>query len=198
MRIQSLSRRRSRIRRCTRGRGKSRARSAEGSTPVTSRWNSPASKATTIPATMWRAKGARRRLSPGSAVRSLDTPQGHILQFGHRTCSGISSGGVDHTSVEIVPGGFWMRAKYAIAAVAAALLAAAVPAVAHHSFAAEFDASKPITVKGTVTAMDWVNPHSHLRFDVKAEDGTVEHWTAECLPPNGLYRQGWRKTSVKA
>jgi len=91
-----------------------------------------------------------------------------------------------------------MRAKYAIAAVAAALLAAAVPAVAHHSFAAEFDASKPITVKGTVTAMDWVNPHSHLRFDVKAEDGTVEHWTAECLPPNGLYRQGWRKTSVKA
>ncbi|HEY1335971.1 MAG TPA: DUF6152 family protein [Bryobacteraceae bacterium] len=91
-----------------------------------------------------------------------------------------------------------MRAKYAIAAVGAALLAAAVPVMAHHSFAAEFDASKPITVKGTVTAMDWVNPHSHLRFDVKAEDGTIEHWSAECLPPNGLYRQGWRKTSVKA
>jgi len=90
-----------------------------------------------------------------------------------------------------------MRAKYAIAAVGAALLAAVVPVMAHHSFAAEFDASKPITVKGTVTAMDWVNPHSHLRFDVKAENGTVEHWSAECLPPNGLYRQGWRKTSVK-
>ena len=54
-----------------------------------------------------------------------------------------------------------MRAPYAILAVSAALLAAAVPVMAHHSFAAEFDSSKPITVKGTVTAMDWVNPHSH-------------------------------------
>lgn len=78
------------------------------------------------------------------------------------------------------------------------LLLSALPAVAHHSFAAEFDATKSISVSGTVTKMDWVNPHSHLMFDVKAEDGTIQHWAAECLPPNGLYRQGWRKDSVKA
>lgn len=90
-----------------------------------------------------------------------------------------------------------MRVKCTILAANLALLAAAVPVLAHHSFAAEFDSSQPITVKGVATAMDWVNPHSHLRFDVKAEDGTIEHWSAECLPPNGLYRQGWRKTSIK-
>jgi hypothetical protein len=91
-----------------------------------------------------------------------------------------------------------MRKISAIAAVCAGLPLAALPVVAHHSFAAEFDASQPITVKGTVTKMDWVNPHSHLSFDVKAEDGSSQHWSAECLPPNGLYRQGWRKDSVKA
>ncbi len=90
-----------------------------------------------------------------------------------------------------------MKKSSAILAVCAGLLFAALPVVAHHSFAAEFDASQPITVKGTVTKMDWVNPHSHLMFDVKAEDGNVQHWSAECLPPNGLYRQGWRKDSVK-
>jgi DNA/RNA endonuclease YhcR with UshA esterase domain len=81
---------------------------------------------------------------------------------------------------------------------AAGLLLSALPVLAHHSFAAEFDATKPITVKGTVTKMDWVNPHSHLRFDVKADDGTIEHWSAECLPPNGLYRQGWNRNTIKA
>lgn len=90
-----------------------------------------------------------------------------------------------------------MRIKSAVLLCGAGLLLSVLPLMAHHSFAAEFDASKPITVKGTVTAMDWVNPHSHLRFDVKAEDGTIQHWSAECLPPNGLYRQGWRKSSVK-
>jgi len=90
-----------------------------------------------------------------------------------------------------------VKMKSAVLAAGAGMLLSVLPLVAHHSFAAEFDASKPITVKGTVTAMDWVNPHSHLRFDVKAEDGTIQHWSAECLPPNGLYRQGWRKTSVK-
>ncbi|PWU02271.1 MAG: hypothetical protein C5B51_21125 [Terriglobia bacterium] len=91
-----------------------------------------------------------------------------------------------------------MRITLAFLTAVAGLSLSALPVLAHHSFAAEFDASKPITVKGTVTKMDWVNPHSHLRFDVKADDGTVEHWSAECLPPNGLYRQGWRKDSIKA
>lgn len=91
-----------------------------------------------------------------------------------------------------------MKWKSAVLAAGAGFWLAALPVLAHHSFAAEFDSTKPVQVTGTVTAMDWVNPHSHLRFDVKGEDGTIQHWSAECLPPNGLYRQGWRKTSVKA
>jgi hypothetical protein len=90
-----------------------------------------------------------------------------------------------------------MRTKLAAVIVGAGLLAASRHAWAHHAFSAEFDANKPVKLQGTVTKMDWVNPHSHLRFDVKAEDGTIEHWSAECLPPNGLYRQGWNKNTIK-
>ena len=90
-----------------------------------------------------------------------------------------------------------MRAKFAILAAGAALLAAAVPVMAHHSFAAEYDSTKPVTVKGTFVKMDWVNPHSWIHFSVKSDDGKVTEWTAEALPPNGLYRQGWRKDSLK-
>jgi hypothetical protein len=91
-----------------------------------------------------------------------------------------------------------VKIRLSVLAAGAGLLLSALPVLAHHSFAAEFDATKPITVKGTVVAMDWVNPHTHLRFDVKGEDGTIQHWSAECLPPNGLYRQGWNKTTIKA
>jgi len=91
-----------------------------------------------------------------------------------------------------------VKIKSAVLAGSVGLFLSALPVMAHHSFAAEFDSTKPVEVKGVVTEMDWVNPHSHLRFDVKAEDGTIQHWSAECLPPNGLYRQGWRKGTVKA
>jgi hypothetical protein len=74
----------------------------------------------------------------------------------------------------------------------------AIPLAAHHSFAAEFDGSKQITLTGIVTKVDWVNPHAYIYVDVKGEDGTVVNWGIETGAPNALYRQGWRKGDLKA
>jgi len=74
----------------------------------------------------------------------------------------------------------------------------AVPLWAHHSFAAEYDNSKPVSVTGKAVKMDWVNPHSHLIFEHTTPDGKVEKWVAETPPPNGLYRAGWRQRRYRA
>jgi hypothetical protein len=78
------------------------------------------------------------------------------------------------------------------------LLAANLPIFAHHSFAAEFDGNKQITLTGVVTKVDWVNPHAYIYVDVKGEDGAVVNWAIETGAPNVLYRQGWRKDDLKA
>ena len=80
---------------------------------------------------------------------------------------------------------------------AAGLAVAPRVASAHHSFAAEYDASKPVTLKGKVTKVDWVNPHSWVHIDVTGPDGKVTNWSCETAPPNILYRQGWRRDSLK-
>lgn len=87
-----------------------------------------------------------------------------------------------------------------IGALASALLfaAAASSASAHHSFAAEFDANQPVTLKGTITKMEWINPHSWLHIDVKNDDGTVTPWMIEGATPNTLLRRGFTRDAVKA
>ena len=88
-----------------------------------------------------------------------------------------------------------MRTKLAtvVFIVGFAMWGAATSVSAHHAFAAEFDAKKPVNFKGTVTKMEWVNPHTWLHVDVKKPDGTVENWAVEAGTPNVLFRRGFTK-----
>ena len=90
-----------------------------------------------------------------------------------------------------------MRATFTLLT-GAGLLLAAIPVLAHHSFAAEFDSTKPITLEGKFIKMDWVNPHSWIHLSaLNKETGKIEVWDVETGPPNTLYRNGWRKDAIK-
>ena len=78
-----------------------------------------------------------------------------------------------------------------------ALLAAAAPVVAHHSFAAEFDANQTVNLKGIVTKIEWMNPHTYFYMDVEEADGAVVNWGLEMGSPNGLMRAGWTRNTLK-
>jgi hypothetical protein len=79
----------------------------------------------------------------------------------------------------------------------AGVLFSRLPVFAHHSFAAEYDSSKKVEVKGTVTKFEWTNPHAHFYVDVKTPDGKIEHWNLELASPNMMVRNGWTRRSLK-
>jgi len=92
-----------------------------------------------------------------------------------------------------------MKSRWSVVAVAVAgvaLLLGAVTANAHHSLSSEFDISKTVTITGTVTKMEWTNPHAWLHVEVKDEQGQMALWNIEFGSPNALYRRGWRRTDL--
>jgi hypothetical protein len=92
-----------------------------------------------------------------------------------------------------------LRITPTICAAAAGLLLAVTPLLAHHSFAAEYDSTKPVTLQGKFIKMDWVNPHSWIHLEAaNPATGKMETWDVETGPPNTLYRNGWRKDAIKA
>jgi hypothetical protein len=91
-----------------------------------------------------------------------------------------------------------MKLNLGIAVAGAALVLGALPVMAHHSFAAEFDANKPVNLSGTVTKVEWLNPHIWIYLQAKDENGKVAQWQCEGGAPNSLVRNGWTKESLKA
>ena len=85
-----------------------------------------------------------------------------------------------------------------LVAVATAFLLVSVPASAHHSFAADFDAAKPVSLTGTLTRIEWTNPHAHIHLDVAGQAGVVTSWNIELGTPNALMRGGWLRNSLKS
>jgi Family of unknown function (DUF6152) len=91
-----------------------------------------------------------------------------------------------------------MRSVGFIMLLADALVMGALPASAHHAFAAEFDVNQPVKVHGVVTKVEWVNPHAWIYVDVKSADGKMVNWKFELGPPSALFRLGWRKDAIPA
>ena len=91
-----------------------------------------------------------------------------------------------------------MRMQLIALSVGLGVVTATAPASAHHAFAAEFDSTKPIKLRGTVTKMEWINPHTWIHIAVKRPNGTVEAWAIEGGPPNALFRRGFNRNSLPA
>ncbi len=89
------------------------------------------------------------------------------------------------------------RMGFLVAFATACLVSLAPAASAHHSFGAEYDFKKPVTLHGIVVKWEMINPHSYITLDVKNDDGTVTRWSVQAGAPSFLYRNGWRKDSIK-
>jgi len=89
-----------------------------------------------------------------------------------------------------------MRAKAAVVVAALGALVVSIPVAAHHAFAAEYDGAKPVKLRGSVTKMEWINPHAWIHLDVKNPDGTVTKWMIEGAAPNALIRRGFNRNSL--
>jgi hypothetical protein len=102
---------------------------------------------------------------------------------------------VENLGLEVFMRAF--RCKLGILAASAGLVLSAVPAWAHHSFAAEYDANKPVELKGTVSKVEWTNPHARFYVDVKDASGKVVTWNLELASPNVLIRNGWTRKALQ-
>jgi len=89
-----------------------------------------------------------------------------------------------------------MQNKFLAILIGAGLLSTAAPIWAHHAFTAEFDGDQPLKLKGTVTKMEWINPHAWIHIDVKDDGGKITSWMIECGSPNVLLRRGMTKNSI--
>lgn len=90
-----------------------------------------------------------------------------------------------------------MEIGSALVVAGAAFLVGAVPVVAHHSFATQYDAKKPVEMKGTITKVQWTNPHARFYIDVKDDQGQLQNWNWEMASPNVLARNGWKRDTLK-
>jgi hypothetical protein len=89
-----------------------------------------------------------------------------------------------------------MRNRTLVLATVLGVSIAAAPAWAHHAFSAEFDANKQVTLRGTITKMEWINPHAWIHMNVKGDNGALVSWAIELGPPNSLLKRGWTRNSV--
>ena len=91
-----------------------------------------------------------------------------------------------------------MKTKFSfVLAAAIGAMLVSIPLLAHHSFAAQYDRQKPVTLAGVVTKLDWINPHARFFINVKGANGQVPSWEVELGPPAGLMRRGWTRNSLK-